>query len=132
MSLTADLLRAYDFCTSNCIVDVGGGSGAVLGARLHAQPAARGVLFDRPAVIQAAASVGDPSLTDRTQLVSGDFFVSVPAGGDVYLLKSVLHDWTDERARAILTTCRRAMPSGSALLVVERLVPERMRADLLH
>jgi hypothetical protein len=131
--VTADLLGAFDFAACRRIVDVGGGSGTVLAGLLQAHPHVQGVLFDRPAVIAAtAAQLAESTFADRIELARGDFFQAVPTGGDVYLLKSVLHDWSDERAIAILTTCRRAMPSQATLLVMERLVPDLMRADLVH
>ena len=57
-------------------------------------------------------------------MVPGDFFEAVPGGGDLYLLKSVLHNWDDARSRTILRNCRDSMPSRSRLLVIERVVPE--------
>jgi hypothetical protein len=71
-------------------------------------------------------------LADRCEFLSGDFFESVPAGADVYLLKNVIHDWNDERARAILRTCRRAMSPGSRLLLLERCIPARMQPTPEH
>jgi hypothetical protein len=71
-------------------------------------------------------------LADRCEFLSGDFFESVPAGADVYLLKSVIHDWDDERARAILRTCRSAMSPGARLLVLERMLPARMQPIPAH
>jgi hypothetical protein len=97
------------------VVDVGGGSGALLTRLLDARPQLQGVLFDRPAVIDAArASAGG-----RCELVAGEFFESVPEG-DVYLLSWILHDWDDEQALRILRACR-----GGDVVIVEVLLPER-------
>jgi hypothetical protein len=95
-----------------------------LAAILRANPGLRGVLFDRPQVV---AEAGHPleaaGLGGRCEVVAGDFFASVPAGGDAYILKRVLHDWDDERAGAILRTCHRAMPGHGRLLAIELVLP---------
>jgi len=87
-------------------------------------PGLRGVLFDRPqAVAEARQQLEAAGLGGRCEVVAGDFFVSVPAGGDAYILKRVIHDWDDERAGAILRNCHRAMPEHSRLLVIELVLP---------
>jgi len=111
--VNAAVAAAHDFGRYGVIVDVGGGHGALLAGILARHPGARGVLFDQPAVVADAEA-------DGVEVVGGSFFESVPAGGDAYLLKSVLHDWEDEPAVAILRTCRRAARAGTALLVIER------------
>ncbi|WP_233223924.1 methyltransferase [Amycolatopsis sp. CA-128772] len=100
------------------VVDVGGGNGMLLGLLLAAHPWLRGTVFDRPGVTSEAG------LPPRCRRVEGDFFVSVPAGGDVYLLAQILHDWDDRRAVQILRACHAAMPAGARLLVLEQVVPE--------
>jgi hypothetical protein len=72
--------------------------------------------------------LAERGVADRCELVEGDFFSSVPAGADVYVLKSVLHDWDDERCIAILQSCRAAMDAGARLAIIELLLPERMTA----
>jgi O-methyltransferase domain/Dimerisation domain len=117
------VIEAYDFGQFGCVVDVGGGEGHLLAAILLTCPAARGVLFDRPEVAAAAERVlASAGLAQRCQVVSGDFFRSVPGGGDAYMMKSVLHDWEDGAAADILRTCRHAIPATATLLVVERVV----------
>jgi hypothetical protein len=74
-------------------------------------------------VADSKSFVAESGLSDRMELVGGSFLESVPAGGDAYVLKSVLHNWSDDNARRILRNCRDAMRPGSALLVVERLIP---------
>ena len=113
---------AYDFANARTIVDVGGGNGTLLSAILDRYAAARGVLFDLPHVVKSASSAIGAKFGNRCTLVGGDFFKAVPEGGDVYVLKSILHDWDDARARAIVASCHRAMKPGAALLVVEDLV----------
>jgi hypothetical protein len=78
-------------------------------------------------VEQARRRLETDGVADRCRLVAGDFFGSVPAGADAYLLSRVLHDWGDEDARRLLATCGSAMPPGGRLLVVEALLPERAR-----
>ena len=86
----------------------------------------RGVLFDRPGVIERTrAGLAAAGLDGRWEAVAGDFFAAVPAGADAYLLSRVLHDWDDVDAGRILATCRAAMPAGARLLVVEAIVSER-------
>jgi hypothetical protein len=118
---------AYDFSPFRRIVDVGGGNGALLAGILKANPKLTGVLFDLPSVAdRAAAPMRQLDLADRCEIVGGDFFEAVPAGGDAYLLKHVIHDWNDDRAVAILGSCRRAMGADARLLIVEGVYPPRI------
>jgi hypothetical protein len=119
--LSVAILTAYDFSRFGHVVDVGGGNGAFLAAILTRHPMARGVLFDQPQVVSGAGPIlAAAGVADRCQVVGGSFFESVPAGGDAYVLKAILHDWEDEPCLQILRTCRQAMVDGTALLVVER------------
>jgi hypothetical protein len=112
--VTAGVLEAYDFSRYGLIVDVGGGRGALLSAILARHPGARGILFDQPGVV-AGAQPGE-----RCEVVGGSFFERVPEGADAYILKSILHDWEDAPAIAILRSIRQAAAPGSAVLVIER------------
>jgi hypothetical protein len=115
------------------VMDVGGGSGELLAALLRAHPAATGVLFDVPGAIRFARGRFEATgLVGRCEFVSGDFFESVPAGADVYILKSVLHDWDDERCASILANCRQAMGSHARLLLVEEMLPDRLDTSATH
>ena len=117
------LLDAYDFGRFGSVVDVGGGNGALLAALLGEFPAMRGVLLDQPHVVANAAAVLERAgVADRCEIVGGSFFDEVPAGGDAYTLKSIIHDYEDERAVAILRICRRAMAADATLLLIERIV----------
>lgn len=119
--MNLSLLSAYDFSQFGTIVDVGGGRGALMTAILGKHPTVQGVLFDQPHVVAGATQVFlDAGITSRCQIVGGDFFTEVPAGGDAYLLKFILHDWEDEEATAILRSCRQAIPRHGKLLVIER------------
>ena len=116
---------AYDW-PDGTIVDVGGGRGSQLAAILGLVPACRGILFDLPHVTRAATKLFDEAkLTARCEIVAGDFFEQVPAGGDLYLLKKVVHDWDDQRACLILKNCRTAMGEGARLLLVEHVLAAR-------
>lgn len=122
-------LPLCDLAGCGLLVDVGGGSGGLLAAALVEYPGLRGVLVElSEAVRQARATVTDAGVADRVELVEGDFFDAVPAGGDVYVLARVLHNWTDERAGQILCRVREAMTAGGAprgrLVVVEQLLAE--------
>lgn len=125
MSLTsgsnAAILDAYDFGRFGTVVDVGGGTGVLLGSLLSANPQLHGILFDQPHVVAGAEPVlRDAGVLDRCTVLAGSFFSAVPGGGDAYILKSIVHDWEDEDAIAILRACRSAMASHAVLLLVER------------
>lgn len=119
------IVAAYDFASLGSIVDVGGGNGALLAAILRANPQARGTILDQPHTIEGArATIAAAGLAGRCASVAGDFFASVPAGADAYVLKWILHDWDDARCVAILRAIRRAMPPDGRLLVVEQVLPD--------
>jgi hypothetical protein len=114
----------YDFSGVRTVVDVGGGRGALLAAILRANPHLRGVLFDAPHVVAGARSLLDAhGVAERCALVGGDFFDTVPLGGDAYLLKWILVSWDDERSVSILKNCHRAMQGHGKVLVIERIIP---------
>ena len=118
---------AYDFSPFRTVIDVGGGDGTLLAGILAANPALRGIVFDLPRVGERATNqIAAAGLGDRCQFVAGDFFEKVPGGGDAYLLKHVIHDWDDGRARAILESCHRAMGPRGTLLIVEGVYPPRI------
>jgi hypothetical protein len=120
----AAVVAAYEFAQYTKVVDVGGGQGALTAAILKACPGTTAVLFDRPAVIAGAqAMLRAQGVADRCTTVGGNFFESVPEGGDAYLLKDIVHDWDDTRANAVLRNCRTAMSGASRLLVVEKVIP---------
>jgi hypothetical protein len=126
--LTAAAVAAtYDFSIFGKVADVGGGNGALLIGILKANPSLRGIVFDQPHVTERAKEqVAAAGMADRCEVVGGSFFEEVPRGADAYMLKHVIHDWNDERAAAILKTCRAAMPSHGKLLIVEGVYPARI------
>ena len=124
------VLRAYDFSSCGRIVDVGGGYGEFLSAILAAHAGARGVLFDLEHAIEGGRRLLETAgVADRCEFLVGSFFESIPAGADAYVLKSIVHDWNDERAGVLLSACRRATTPGAKLLLVERIMPERLGAS---
>ncbi|MFI0710730.1 methyltransferase [Streptomyces inhibens] len=114
---------AYPFPETGTVVDIGGGRGGLLRAALRRRPQLTGVLFDQAPPLTHHLLDGD-ELKGRWRTQEGDFFESVPEGGDVYVLKHVLHDWPDEACRRILRTCHRAMATGSRLLVIDCVLPQ--------
>jgi len=125
------LLKAYDFSQFGILVEVAGGYGRLLAAVLAQAPELKGILFDQPYVIENAGDhLKDSEVVSRIELQSGDFFVSVPRGGDAYLMKHIIHDWDDERALSILTNVKRAMNRGAKLLLIELVINGDNTPDL--
>jgi SAM-dependent methyltransferase len=125
-----EILSTVDFSPYRTIVDVGGGEGQLLRSILHAHPEASGVVFDRPEVLEAARRLLEgEGLAERCTLVAGSFFDWVPAGGDLYILKHVLHAWDDERSLAVLRNCRQAMAPSGTLMVLEHVMVDRAVPD---
>src|SRR5215210_1549435 len=112
-----ELVRVYDFSSVRTVADIGGAHGVLLAAVLRANPAARGILFDLPHVIEVQG------LSERCELVSGDFFEAVPEGADLHLLKQVIHDWDDDQATRLLQSCHRALVPDGKVLLVEMVIP---------
>lgn len=117
--------EAYDFSAFGTIVDVGGATGNMLGHILSRHPQPRGVLFDRPHVVaEAPVLLVRHGVSDRVRIEPGNFFETVPEGGDAYILSHIIHDWTEAQCQTILGNCRRAMRPGAKLLIVEFVLPE--------
>ncbi len=109
-----------DFSRFDSILDLGGGEGRLLAAILTANPRATGTLLDLPTATEAARRyLRTEGLADRTNVITGDLFASVPSGHDAYVLKHILHDWSDEKSLEILRVCRRAMEPQSRLIIVD-------------
>lgn len=127
--VTPAILRSYDFSGISHLMDVGGGSGELLGAIAQQNRNLRGTVFDLPRCAEAAsAHLRQIGVSDRVEFVAGDFFKSVPVIADAIILKSIIHDWSDARSISILRNCREALPDGGKLLLVERLMPEKPAA----
>ena len=122
----AAIVAAMDVTDISTVADIAGGEGALISSILQAHPRLHGILFDRPGVAhEAKARLAHAGLAQRCDIISGDIFKHIPIKADTYTLKSVLHDWNDEQCDTILKNCRSAMPSGSKLLIIERLLPGR-------
>lgn len=114
---------AYDFSAARTIVDVGGGNGELLRTILKRFPDGSGTILDAPILKkQVESRIAADGLQGRCKFEPGDFFQKVPPNADIYLLKSVIHDWDDARAETILRNVRNAMSDSSALLVVEGII----------
>jgi hypothetical protein len=118
---TQGLLATYDFSAISHLIDVGGGRGQLLQAVLRRHGHLRGTLFDQPSVVEPVEV--PPELEGRFQIASGDFFGAVPAGGDAYLLKHILHDWGDAACLTILGHIRDGLAPGGRVLILEQLIP---------
>ena len=118
---TVAVIEAYDFSKCGTVVDVGGGNGAFLSGILASCEQVSGVLFDQKSAIEAAKASRGGSLP-RCRFVAGDFFEAVPSGGDTYVLKRTLYNWSDEEVAQILKNCRKAMKSETRLLIIEPLI----------
>jgi O-methyltransferase domain/Dimerisation domain len=120
----ADAAKAIDTSGVKLAVDVGGATGSLLQLLQEANPELHGIVFDRPNIVDdAGAQIARMGLAERTAVVGGDFFESVPPA-DLYLLKFILHDWDDESAITILRRCRDAMIPGGKVAIVEMVVGE--------
>ncbi len=118
-------LESYKLNERHLIVDVGGGRGTLLAHILKTNPKMNGILYDLP---QGCAEAGPfleaQGVADRCKIIHGSFFDSVPAGGDVYFLSRILHDWPDQKAKQILDNCRKAISNRGSLLIREAVIPE--------
>jgi cyclopropane fatty-acyl-phospholipid synthase-like methyltransferase len=128
---TAAMLDAYDFSGIETLADIGGGNGSLLGAVLQRYPSLKGILYDLGHVAgRAREAVQTLGFEKRCSVIEGNFFESVPAGADAYLMRHVIHDWTDEQSVQILTNCRKVIPPHGRILLVEFSVPSANEASL--
>ena len=119
------VVEAYDFSGIKTLTDIAGGHGYMLSQILKANPEINGILFDMPSVIEGAGRLlEEEGVSARVEKVTGDFFSSVPAGADAYIMKHIIHDWDDERATTILKNINTAMTPEGKVLIVEVVVPE--------
>lgn len=125
------ILSGYDFSDAVTVVDVAGGQGNLLAAIVDKYPHVEGILFEQPAVTREARDQFVANgLGHRCQAIAGDMFSTIPSGADCYIMKSVLHDWDDERATQLLRTCRDAMVGSATLLIISRVVRPANEPDL--
>jgi orsellinic acid C2-O-methyltransferase len=131
--VAGSVARSHDFSSARLAIDVGGGYGELVSAVLAEHAHLRGIVFDLPHAMQGAlARIKQSGLGARCEFAPGSFFDALPAGADVHLLKSILHNWPDERCAAILRVCRAALPAGGRVLVIERVMPERITGSELE
>ena len=118
------IVEAYDFSAATTVIDLGGGRGGLMAAILTKHPAVKGVLTDLPAVAaEAKAFIATQGLGERCKILIKDLLESVPQGGDIYVMKSVLHGLNDNQVVAVLKNCRAAMTASATLLVIEAVLP---------
>ena len=121
---TPAMLAAYDFSGVSTLADIGGGNGSLLTATLRKYPEMKGLLFDLGHVTdRAKANFQAAGLNDRCEVREGDIFASFPLGADSYLMRHIIHDWSDEQSIQILKNCRAVMPQHGRVLIVEPVVP---------
>jgi hypothetical protein len=121
---SAAMLDVYDFSHFGIVADIGGGNGSTMQAMLNRYPQLQGIVFDLPGVIERTTqNLNNWGLASRCRAVAGSFFESVPSGADAYILRHIIHDWTDEQCRQILRNCHRAMANDARLLIIECVIP---------
>ncbi|HEY6248105.1 MAG TPA: methyltransferase [Pyrinomonadaceae bacterium] len=121
----AAVVEAYDFSGISKLVDVGGGHGLLIASLLSKYPVMKGIVYDDPKVVEGAEQVlREHGVFERGELIGGNFFASVPAGGDAYILKHIIHDWSDDECVTILRHCHKVMPLAGKVLIVEMVIPE--------
>ena len=123
------ILAAYDFSGFGKIVDVGGGQGALLRGILERYPHATGVLCDVPSVVAEASEISGTAVAERCEYVGADIFQSVPHGADAYILKAIVHDWSDAQALQILRNCRQAIREAGKILLIEWVIKPSNEPD---
>lgn len=128
-AVASGLVHGCNWAGVENLVDVGGGHGELLATILAAHPDMQGVLFDQPHASEGARrNFARAGVGARCAIVCGDFFEAVPQGADALLLKSIIHDWNDERSAVILGNCRKALGTGGRLILVEQVMPIRFAA----
>ena len=121
---TDAMLEAYDFTGIDVLADIGGGNGSLLSAVLARYPEIKGILFDLGHVVgRAKEKLKAAGVAERCTVVQGSFFESIPAGANAYLLRHIIHDWTDEQCMQILGHCRNVIPTNGKLLIADCVVP---------
>jgi ubiquinone/menaquinone biosynthesis C-methylase UbiE len=128
---TAAMLDAYDFSGIGTLADVGGGNGSLISAVLQRYPDLKGILYDLDHVTgRARDSLQSLGLQNRCTVIEGNFFESIPGGADAYLMRHIIHDWTDDQAVQILGNCRKVIPPHGKVLIVEFRVPPANEASV--
>jgi ubiquinone/menaquinone biosynthesis C-methylase UbiE len=130
-SIVPEIVAAYDFSGARVVMDIGGGTGELIGGVLQHNKHLQGVAFDLARCEADARMHFDQlGIADRCRFVAGNFFEAIPAGADTILMKSILHNWKDNRCEVILKNCWDALLSGGTLIVIERIMPEPATTEL--
>jgi hypothetical protein len=116
---TEPMIEAYDFSVFKTVADIGGGNGLTISGIINRYSNVSGILFDMPQVVERAKG----HVSNKIRIEGGDFFKTVPSA-DAYVLRHIIHDWSDEQAASILKNCRKAMTKGGKILIVESVIPE--------
>jgi SAM-dependent methyltransferase len=123
-AIAREIAQALDTSAVTHVVDVGGASGTIIGALLEANAALLGTILERADVVpRAEAVLAQRGLSSRCRVVEGDFFKNVPEA-DLYILKSIVHDWDDQQSIKILRNCARALRPNGRVILIEWIVPE--------
>lgn len=124
-SIVPKIVAGHDFKIARLVMDIGGGTGELIGGVLEHNPHLEGIAFDLARCEAGARAHFDRlGIADRCRFVAGSFFEEVPRGADTILMKSILHNWRDDRCEIILRNCRDALPTSGTLIVIERIMPE--------
>jgi O-methyltransferase domain/Dimerisation domain len=117
------IAKSYDFSAIRSLTDIGGGQGLFLATILERYPNMTGTLFELPQVVDGLVDGPLEPFRNRIRVLAGDMFKSVPPGADVYIMKRIVHDWSDEQCKKVLSLCRAGITDGGRLLVVDSVVP---------
>jgi len=123
------ITKSYDFSGVRSLTDIGGGHGLFLATILERYPDMTGTLFELAQVVNSLADGPLERFKNRVRVLAGDMFRSVPAGADAYIMKRIVHDWSDEQCGKILSSCRAGVANGGKLLVVDSVVPADANYD---
>ena len=124
-TIVPKIVLAHDFASARVVMDLGGGTGELIGGVLKHNPHIKGIAFDLARCEpEARAHFDRLGIADRCRFIAGSFFEGAPGGADTILMKSILHNWKDDRCEVILRNCRDALPAGGTLIVIERIMPE--------
>ena len=125
------ILSAADFHNNKVVADIGGGEGLLLSSILYKYKKLKGILFDLPEGLNHPQPIFEKyGVTERVQVIPGNFFTSAPSGADVYILKNIIHNWSTEENAVILKNIRKVMPSDGKVLIIEMILDETNHASL--
>lgn len=122
-AISPAVAASFDWRRFPVIADIGGGIGAQLSSILDAHPSCRGILFDQPTVVAECTD-------SRIERVGGDFFKEVPVRADAYVMRWILHDWSDDECVAILSNVRKSASPDARLMVVDSVISEAPDFDM--